>query len=87
MATKQESVEIAVLQNQMSSTQLDITEIKGDIKEIKGFMQAMDGHYITRNEFAAFKRQYWLSHTLTAVLTAIVTYLAAYFILGRSGLK
>ena len=81
MATKSENADIAVLQTQMTDQSGIIQEVRGDIKEIKGLMAGWDNHYVTRVEFLVFKRQYWLSHSLTAVLAAI-TVSAAYWIIG-----
>lgn len=76
MSTKSENSEIAVLQVQVGSL-LDAT------KRIEDKLDKQNENYVPRTEFLAFKKQYWLSHTLTAVLTAIIVALATYFILHK----
>lgn len=59
MATQSENSDIAVLQTQMKSV-MDST------LRIETKLDTYTSLFVTRNEFNAFKRQYWLSHTLTA---------------------
>lgn len=75
-----EVTQIAVLNNQVNNLGSDINEVKSDVKEVKTIMSGYADNFITRAEFQAFKKQYWLSHTLTAVLTATILGLIAYFI-------
>lgn len=58
----------------------EISEVKADVKEIKNFISSLDSHYLTRSEFDAYKKNNWLTHTLTATLTAVFTALVYYFI-------
>ena len=75
-----EDVAVALAQQQISTLSDTIAEIKSDVKEIKGFIASLDNHYVTRGEFIAFKKQYWLSHTLTALITTMITGLVFYFL-------
>lgn len=82
MATKSENAEIAVLQSQVLTVKDDIKEVKADVKEVKDIITGANDIYVSKVEFAAFKRQYWLSHTLTALLTAIVVATVEYIVLN-----
>lgn len=72
MATVSENPDIAVLQTEMKS-------VKDSLLRIETKLDTYNGLFVTRNEFNTFKKQYWLSHTLTALVTAAITGLIFYF--------
>lgn len=81
MASKSENSEIAVLQTQMTGVQADVTEMKGDIKEVKTLLTT--DHFVTQEQFRNFKNNWWLSHTLTAIITGGMIFLIQYAITHR----
>lgn len=72
MANKSENAEIAVLQTQMADVQQTVSRIE---TKLDNQMTS----YLTKDEFITFKKQYWLSHSLTAVLVAGLTALLFWF--------
>lgn len=82
---KKDITELAVLSNEMGNVKTAINEVKGDVKEIKTLMGAYKDTFVSKEEFAMFKKQYWLTHTLTALIVAGITYLVAYFVMGKGG--
>ncbi len=77
MATKSENSEIAVLQTQMSNVEQTVARIESKL-------DTQANAYVTKDEFLAFKKQYWMSHTITALVTAIITGLVFYFFKVRA---
>lgn len=88
--------EIAVLQTQMVEMQSTSARIESKVDAMDGkfdhLLQTLDERYATqkdyvslRNDFIAFKRQYWLSHTLTALLSAFMTSTIGYIVLNGLG--
>lgn len=65
MLTKSENSEIAVLQNEMGN-------IKDIVKRIEHKLDSQVMTYVPREEFIAFKKQWWLTHTMTALITAVL---------------
>lgn len=72
MATASENSDIAVLQTEMKS-------VKDAVLRIETKLDAYNMLFVTRNEFVAFKKQYWLSHTLTALVSAALAGLLFWF--------
>lgn len=85
MNAQSPETEIALLQQRTNDITATLSEIKSDVKDIKTFIAALDNHYITRGEFDAFKKQYWLTHSMTAILTALATAAAYWVISGLVG--
>lgn len=73
MATQSENADIAVLQTEMRT-------LKDAALRIETKLDAFNAMFVTRGEFNAFKRQYWLSHSMTAIITAAITGLVLYFL-------
>lgn len=73
MATVSENADIAVLQSEMRT-------VKDATLRIETKIDAYNTIFVTRNEFNAFKRQYWLSHSMTALITAAISGLIFYFL-------
>lgn len=88
--TKQEedATKIALINNNIQYIQKDISEIKGSVKDLAGV-------YITKQEFDDTRRVIidqiqalqkssnlwkWLSPTLTAILTAVITFLVIQYL-------
>lgn len=73
MATQKEQADIAVLSSQMGDV----------IKRLDNIDKKMDlsgSLYVTRTEFAEFKQRWFLSHTLSGLLGAVVSGLAVYYL-------
>ncbi len=76
MLTKSENSEIAVLQNQMSTVQTDITEIKSDIKTI---IATIDGNFVTKAEFSEYKKSQVWQKALIAIAFSVMGALITFF--------
>jgi len=81
MANQPIETQVAVLKEQTSTLHNDLSEMKGDIKEIK---ELLINNFVTKVEFNAYKRaqnvqKVYLS-TITAIITAILTYEITNFI-------
>lgn len=82
MSTKSENSEIAVLQTQMEEVKDGLKNLKTTVERIENKIDERNEKYVLHSDFSAFKRQYWLSHTLTALLTAIIIGTIEYVVLG-----
>ncbi|MDE1829387.1 MAG: hypothetical protein KGI25_03590 [Thaumarchaeota archaeon] len=82
MSVKSDNAEIAVLQTQMEDVKGQIRSVSETVSRIEAKMDNRDEVYVLRTDFAQFKKQYWLSHTLTALLTAIIIGTIEYVVLG-----
>lgn len=80
---KKEITELAVLSNEVGNIKTAVNEVKGDVKDLKTMMGGYRDQFVSRDEFATFKRQYWLSHAMTALVVAIITYLVENFIMSK----
>lgn len=76
MATKSENADIAVLQSQM------ITVIDG-VGNINKKLDSQMSMFVTHGEFDEFKKRWALSHSIVAIMTAVITALIVYFITGK----
>ncbi len=72
--------ELAVLSTEVTNIKTAVNEVKGDVKEVKTLMNSYSANFVSRTEWQQFKKQYWLSHSLTALLTALTVALVGYFI-------
>ena len=72
MATSSENADIAVLQSQMKILMDTANRVETKLDQI-------NQTYVTREEFAEFKKRWFLSHTLAAgagsVITGVVIYI------------
>lgn len=82
MASKSENAEIAVLQTQMTGVEQTVTRIESKIDTLGQSYVTVNDFTMLKSDFIAFKKQYWLSHTLTALLTAAIISLIYYFVNG-----
>lgn len=82
MSTKSENSEIAVLQTQMEEVKEGLKNVNLTVQRIETKMDEHNKNYVLLTDFIAFKKQYWLSHTLTAILTAIIIGIVEYVVLG-----
>lgn len=74
--TSNEKADIAVLQSQMT------TVIKG-VSDINTKLDSQLALFVTKGEFNEFKKRWALSHTVVAIMTAVLTGLIIYFITGK----
>ena len=51
-----------------------------ELVELKTQVGIIDENYVSKEDIKVLKSNYWLSHTLTAVLTTIMVGLVGYFI-------
>lgn len=72
--TAQEKADLAVLKNQMTITNDDISEVKADVKTILGRLDALDKKYITRDEVNLGK---WIIGTLVLLVGAMAGVMSA----------
>jgi len=77
MSTQTEREQIAVLQNQVSTLQVDLKEVKTDIKHL---IQAVDSNFVTKGEFAEYKKSQIWQKTLIAIGFTIIGALVTNFI-------
>lgn len=82
MSTKSDNSEIAVLQTQMEEVKEGLRSVNSTVERIETKIDDRNEKYVLRSDFTAFKKQYWLSHTLTALLTAIIIGVIEYVVLG-----
>ena len=62
--------EVAVLKEQTTTLHGDLTEMKSDLKEIKVLLSEK---FVTKEQFASYKKQNNVQKLLIGVLTAIIT--------------
>lgn len=88
VASKSENAEIAVLQDQMSSVQSALIDIRSDTKSIVTSLATLPQNYVSKTEFETFKKELKaanLTKTVTYILvTAIITSMAYALIVGRT---
>lgn len=80
MAEQETVRQLATLQANVVQSQVDVTEIKGDVKSIKSTVEAvvlsqskMDSVFVTQAQYTADKSRNWVTHTLSGLLGAILT--------------
>ena len=84
MASRSENADIAVLQDQVGNMQNDLGEIKGDVKSIMASVATMPQHFVTTEEFAAYRiaqelaikdlrKRSWAENTLSAIAGVVLT--------------
>jgi len=76
MSTQTEREQIAVLQNQVSTLQVDLKEVKADIKTI---ITTLDGSFVTKGEFTEYKKSQIWQKVLVAIGFAFMGALVTYF--------
>jgi septal ring factor EnvC (AmiA/AmiB activator) len=74
--TQHERAELEVLKAQMSRTQDDVKEIKGDIKTMLKKMESLDDKFITRREGNVLR-------TLIAILISAVSAICALMLANK----
>lgn len=73
MATAAETTDIAVLKTKVDNIEKVLGRVEGKI-------DAQTDLYVTRTEFNEFKTRWLLSHTLTALIGAVLSGLIVYFL-------
>lgn len=73
MATASEATDIAILKTKVENIEKVLSRVEGKI-------DAQTDLYVSRTEFNEFKARWLLSHSLSAVLGAVMSGLIVYFL-------